>query len=169
MFLLLERPFLHQVSTVGGENNTVEVFPWVGCCCSVHVALKREKLFFSSVGMTSSQSEMGTSVQASLQRADQEIKTALRKLMDSASLLVTLPSGMQGGADGLGLSGSIPSDHSARSSVLVHEASTQTQAAAGHGRFGVNPEGVLWESRGMEVLNTSAMILAPLIVCFVVF
>ncbi|XP_009958773.1 PREDICTED: obscurin-like, partial [Leptosomus discolor] len=100
-----------------------------------NISFHREKLFFLSVGMTSPQSEMETSVQASLQRADKEIKTALKKLVDSASLLVTLPPGMRGGAGGLGLPGSVPSDHSetaAGPSVLVHEASTQTQTAGGH-------------------------------------
>ncbi|KAK2523939.1 hypothetical protein Q9966_011861 [Columba livia] len=80
---------------------------------------------------------METTVQASLQRADKEIKTALKKLVDSASMLVTLPPGMRGGAGGLGLAGSVPSDHVETASgppVLVHEASTQTQAAGGHGK-----------------------------------
>ena len=107
---------------------------------------------------------METSVQASLQRADKEIKTALKKLVDSASLLVTLPPGMRGGASDLGLPGSVPSDHSetaAGPSVLVHEASTQTQAAGGHGRFGMNPENVPWESRETKILNTSIMIFFP--------
>ncbi|KAJ7421839.1 obscurin-like protein [Pitangus sulphuratus] len=84
--------------------------------------------------MTPPQSRMETSVQASLQRADQEIKTALRRLMDSASMLVTLPLGVRG-EGGLGLPGSAPPDHSeaaAVPSVLVHEASTQTQAPGGH-------------------------------------
>ncbi|XP_057892868.1 obscurin-like [Melospiza georgiana] len=87
--------------------------------------------------MTSPPSETETSVQASLQRADKEIKTALRKLLDSASLLVTLPPGMR--ADGgLGLvpAGSAPSEPSgaaAGPSVVLHEASTQTQTAGGLG------------------------------------
>ncbi|XP_010072496.1 PREDICTED: obscurin-like, partial [Pterocles gutturalis] len=92
-------------------------------------------LSYGTVGMTSPQSEMETSVQASLQRADKEIKTALKKLVDSASLLVTLPPGMRGGASGLGLPGSVPSEHSETASgpsMLVHEASTQTQTAGGH-------------------------------------
>ncbi|XP_059694276.1 obscurin isoform X5 [Haemorhous mexicanus] len=89
-------------------------------------------------GMSSPQSETETSVQASLQRADKEIKTALRKLLDSASLLVTLPPGMR--ADGgLGLvpPGSAPSEPpgaAAGPSVVVHEASTQTQTAGGHAK-----------------------------------
>ncbi|OWK53231.1 Obscurin [Lonchura striata] len=84
--------------------------------------------------MTSPQSATETSVQASLQRADKEIKTALKKLMDSASLLVTLPPGMQ--ADlGLGPAGSAPPEPSgAAPSVVVHEASTQTQTAGGHAK-----------------------------------
>lgn len=80
-------------------------------------------------------------MQASLQRADQEIKTALRRLMDSASLLVTLPPGMRAdGGLGLGPAGSVPPEHPGAApgpSVLVHEASTQTQTAGGHGRFGM--------------------------------
>ncbi|XP_071285988.1 obscurin-like, partial [Agelaius tricolor] len=89
-------------------------------------------------GMASPQSETETTVQASLQRADKEIKTALKKLLDSASLLVTLPPGMR--ADGgLGLvpAGSAPSEPSgaaAGPSVVVHEASTQTQTAGGHAK-----------------------------------
>ncbi|XP_023777818.1 obscurin [Cyanistes caeruleus] len=89
-------------------------------------------------GMTSPQSETETSVQASLQRADKEIKTALKKLMDSASLLVTLPPGMRAdGGLGLGPPGPVPSEHSgaaAGPSVVVHEASTQTQAAGDHAK-----------------------------------
>lgn len=93
---------------------------------------------------------METTVQASLQRADKEIKTALKKLVDSASLLVTLPPGVRGGGGGLGFPGSVPSGHSetaAGTPVLVHEASTQTQAAGGHGRSDMNLENVPWESR----------------------
>lgn len=100
---------------------------------------------------------METTVQASLQRADKEIKTALKKLVDSASMLVTLPPGMRGGAGGLGLAGSVPSDHVETASgppVLVHEASTQTQAAGGHGRSGMNLENVPWKSRQTKMLNT---------------
>lgn len=100
--------------------------------------------------MNSPQSEMETSVQASLQRADKEIKKALKKLVDTASMLVTLPPGMQEETGGLGLPGYIPSGHSeaaAWPSGVVHEASTQTQTAGGHGRFGMNVENVPWESR----------------------
>ncbi|XP_010016327.1 PREDICTED: obscurin-like, partial [Nestor notabilis] len=92
-------------------------------------------LSYGTVGMTSPQSEMETSVQASLQRADKEIKKALKKLVDTASMLVTLPPGMQEGTGGLGLPEYIPSDRSetaAGPSVVVHEASTQTQTAGGH-------------------------------------
>lgn len=113
---------------------------------------------------------MENSVQASLQRADKEIKTALKKLVDSASLLVTLPPGVRGGAGGLGLPGSVPSDHSettARPSVLVHEASTQTQTAAGHGRFGMNLYHVPWESRETKILNAPIMICFPSFLCFI--
>lgn len=150
-----------------------QIFPWVGWCCYFLFTLKREKLFFLSVGMTSPQSEVETSVQASLQRADKEIKTALKKLVDSASLLVTLPPGMRGEVGGLGLPGSIPSDHSetaAGPSVLVHEASTQTQTAGGHGMFGMNLENVLWESRETKILNMPILIFSPhfsISLCFV--
>ncbi|KAI1242530.1 hypothetical protein IHE44_0000060 [Lamprotornis superbus] len=86
--------------------------------------------------MTSPQPETETSVQASLQRADQEIKTALKKLMDSASLLVTLPPGMRAdGGLGLGPAGAAPCQlpgPAAGPAVVVHEAGTQTQAAEGH-------------------------------------
>ena len=111
--------------------------------------------------MTSPQSEMETSVQASLQRADKEIKTALKKLVDSASLLVTLPPGMRGETGGLGLPGSVPSDNSETApgpSVLGHEASTQTQTAARHGRFGMNLENVPWESRETKILGNQITI-----------
>lgn len=125
---------------------------------------------FLSVGMTSPQSEMETTVQASLQRADKEIKTALKKLVDSASMLVTLPPGMRGGAGGLGLAGSVPSDHVETASgppVLVHEASTQTQAAGGHGRSGMNLENVPWKSRQTKMLNTPiTTFFSPLIFMF---
>ncbi|XP_017602265.1 PREDICTED: obscurin isoform X2 [Corvus brachyrhynchos] len=95
-------------------------------------------------GMTSPQSDTETTVQASLQRADKEIKTALKKLMDSASLLVTLPPGMRAdGGLGLGPPGSVPSEYSgtaAGPSVIVHEASTQTQTAGGHAQRQVPAE-----------------------------
>ncbi|RMC04661.1 hypothetical protein DUI87_17830 [Hirundo rustica rustica] len=58
--------------------------------------------------------------------------------MDSASMLVTLPRGMRADVGlGLGFAGSVPSEHSgaaAGPSVLVHEASTQTQAAGDHAK-----------------------------------
>lgn len=85
-----------------------------------------------SVGKPSPQSELETSVQASLRRADKEIKTALKKLVDSASLLVTLPPDMPGG------------DHGAVGPLLLHEASTQTQAAGGQGRSGMKHGAVGW-------------------------
>lgn len=130
----------------------------VGCCCCFLFTLKREKLFFLSVGRASSQPVLGTSVQASLQRADQEIKTALRKLVDSASLLVTLPPGVQG-AGGHGLPGPVPSDHlGAAAGPPVHEASTQTQAAGGHGRSGINLERVAGKLRETIMLNTQIRI-----------
>lgn len=150
----------------------LQIFPWLGGCCSFIFTLKREKLLFLSVGVTSPQPEMGTSVQASLQRADMEIKTALRKLVDSASLLVTLPPGMRGGAGGLGLPGSVPSDLSetaARPSAAVYEASTQTQSAGGHGRFGVSLENVPWETRETKTLNVPMIIFSPhfsILLCF---
>lgn len=101
---------------------------------------------------------LGTSVQASLQRADQEIKTALRKLVDSASLLVSLPPGVQG-AGGHGLPGPVPSDHlGAAAGPPVHEASTQTQAAGGHGRSGINLEHVAGKLRETMMLNTQIRI-----------
>lgn len=136
-------------------------------------ALKREKLLFLSVGMTSPQSETDTTVQASLQRADKEIKTALKKLMDSASLLVTLPPGMRAdGGLGLGPPGSVPSEHSgtaAGPSVVVHEASTQTQTAGGHGRFGTKVGDVPWEWRDRKILNMPVMIFLTSFFCVIVF
>lgn len=101
-------------------------------------------------------------MQASLQRADKEIKTALRRLMDSASLLVTLPPGMRAdGGLGLGSAGSVSPEHpgpAAVPSVLVHEASTQTQTANGHGRLGMKVGDVLpWELRSRKVLNMPAI------------
>lgn len=140
----------------------LRIFPCLGGCCSFNFTLKREKLLFLSVGVTSPQPETETSVQASLQRADMEIKTALRKLVDSASLLVALPPGMRGGAGGLGLPGSVPSDRSeaaARRSAGVHEASTQTQSAGGHGRFGANLETVPGETRETKTLKMPTIII----------
>lgn len=136
-------------------------------------ALKREKLLFLSVGMTFPQSETEPTVQASLQRADKEIKTALKRLMDSASLLVTLPPGMRAdGALGLGPPGAVPSEHSgtaARPSVAVHEASTQTQTAGGHGRFGTKVGDAPWELRGRKILNVLVMMFLTSFFCVVVF
>lgn len=130
----------------------------VGCCCCFLFMLKREKLFFLSVGRASSQPALETSVQASLQRADQEIKTALRKLVDSASLLVTLPPGVRG-AGGHGLPAPVSSDHSgAAAAPPVHEASTQTQAAGGHGRSGINLEHAAGKLRERIMLNTQIRI-----------
>ncbi|XP_063032187.1 obscurin-like [Melospiza melodia melodia] len=90
--------------------------------------------------MTSPPSETETSVQASLQRADKEIKTALRKLLDSASLLS--PQGQELGPlwcfmkpapkprllEASSLVHHLPNH---LPSVVVHEASTQTQTAGG--------------------------------------
>lgn len=114
-----------------------------------------------SVGRASSPPALETSVQASLQRADQEIKTALRKLVDSASLLVTLPPGVRG-AGGHDLPGPVPSDHSAAAAgPPVHEASTQTQTAGGHGRSGINWEHVAGKLREAIMLNTRIRIFFP--------
>lgn len=151
----------------------LQIFPWVGWCYWGFFALKREKLLFLSVGMTPPQSETETSVQASLQRADREIKTALKKLMDSASLLVTLPPGMKAeGALGFGSAGAAPCQPSgppAGPSVAVHEASTQTQAAGGHGRFGVKVGGVPRELRDRKILNVPVVMFLTSFFCDTVF
>ncbi|KAH1178526.1 hypothetical protein KIL84_012228, partial [Mauremys mutica] len=94
----------------------------------------REKLFFLSVGEVSPQSELENSVRASLERADKEIRMALKKLVDSTSLHVTLPPSMRGKAGGFGVLESTASDTENRHPVIVHEVSTQTQSAGGHGK-----------------------------------
>lgn len=124
-----------------------------------------------SVGEASPQSKLENSVRASLERADKEIKTALKKLVGATVPHSTLPPSAETEADHLGVLEAAPSDHSdqeTRPPVIVHEAGTQTQRAGGHGRSEVRLENFPWISRETKMLHVTKMKLFPAR-CFFVF